>query len=447
MEEKYISARYLKTNKKVVSSFQVVIHYTEISQGKSIPKTYKKSFRVSDYVSEAAARKAAIAHRNEMLPKLKNGPVERVKGSATVSQLAELIPAYYPYTKSTAIKNGKVFRKYIEPEYGETKISEISRADVTKTLRACAERCVEQHVRNVLSVWRKIFQIAIDRGEVTKDATHFVTVPKSDKVTIKSVSERNISVQQFDTFCKALATYGDYKPNQTALIYDRQTILYMVKLCRLCGFRSQEVRAIRKDYIEFLSAEEAGGKERALIYIFSSIGSNSTEMNVVKRTKTPQSQRIVPIEGKKNIDLLREIYAHARDEYLFARYDGTFFTTNQLSDYLNRVSKSCGVKVTMTLLRKSLSSDFYSAQVAAPTVKGIMGHVSENMSANWYASPVSAEILDAMEHREDYYKKTNVPMVNSSTETISTDDLLALRRAEMTDPSHVSSHKMKKPHN
>lgn len=101
----------------------------------------------------------------------------------------------------------------------------------------------------------------------------------------------------------------------------------------------------------------------------------------------------------------------------------------------------------MTLLRKSLSSDFYSAQVAAPTVKGIMGHVSENMSANWYASPVAAEILDAMEHREDYYKKSDVPTVNSSSQSISTDELLALRRAEMTSPSHFSSHKMKKPHN
>ncbi len=83
-----------------------------------------------------------------------------------------------------------------------------------------------------------------------------------------------------------------------------------------------------------------------------------------------------------------------------AKYDGTPFSTNELSDYLYRVSRSCGIKVYSLLMRKALSADLYREGVNPAVTKKLMGHKKEDMSLNAYATTNKKELLKTTKKRK-----------------------------------------------
>lgn len=400
-KEKFIQEVYSnKKNqkKKELIAFVVSVHYTE--DGKR--KNHKKRFRVKDYSSPSAAKAAAVAYRNEVAITIVNKKMEKMPTSYTVNDLMELVPTYFPFSMGTIEKDNKVFDAYVKPNYGTKKLTEIQQIDVQNTLVDCASKCVAQHVRNLKSVWHKIFQVGIQLGITTIDLTQRIKTPKSYHVTERSLGEQNIAQEDFDAFCEALEEYGHYMPEDEKNIYNRQIILYAVKLMRVSGVRSQEVRALKRECIQI--AADQHGHEVAYIHVHASIGSTYNEKNVVRTTKTVESVRTIPIYGEA-VDMIRELLGYSKYDLIFSDYEGKPFSSTEFADYLRRVSESCGIKVYATLLRKSFSADMYRAGVNPAVIKKLMGHKSENMSLNWYATAQAEDILSTMQMRTNLYKK------------------------------------------
>ena len=289
--------------------------------------------------------------------------------------------------------------------YGSYNIKDIREADILKTLQNCASQCGANYVSKLKSVWKKIYIVGQRKRVVQTDLSHLVENPRSEIVTERSLNEQNITEEEFELFCQAMSEYGHYLPSEKEKIYNRNIMLYMLKLMRIIGIRSQEVRALRRENFNLVETEIMDGngnaKRTRLAYVCikKSIGSSRTELVAEVSTKTPQSVRDIPVTGD-GVKLIEEILAYSKHDLVFADYNGDPFSTGDFSDYLYRVSRSCGIKVYSLLMRKSFSADLYREKENPASIKRLMGHKKEDMSLNAYASASREELINATMNRK-----------------------------------------------
>lgn len=404
-KEKYIEEKYSESKADKKKSLVAFVVNMPLPNGE---KFYQR-FRIKDYINVQAAFKDAIKVRDrkqELIRQSREGKISFE--NYTVQELYDLIPSFFDRRLNTYLNISKIYNKYIRDVYGDTDIKDISEEDILLTLRNCAQVCGADYVGKLKAVWKKIFIIAQRKRIIQIDLTALVENPRSENVTERSLSEQNITEKDFQAFCEAMSKYGHYLPSDEKRIYNRNIMLYMLKLMRITGIRSQEVRALRRENIIISETESVDGngnilKSRiAYVCIRRSIGSNKNEHVAEVSTKTPQSARDIPLSGS-NIDLLKEILEYSKHDLIFANYDGKPFSSEDLSDYLYRVSKSCGIKVYSLLMRKSFSADLYREGVNPAITKRLMGHKKEDMSLNAYASAGKEELINTTANRK--YKK------------------------------------------
>ena len=407
--EKYIIARKStrKGHENEVTAYVVLLPLPDGTK-------YNKNFPVKNYKTEGACKRDAIKERDRILGKLAaNESVKAKKSLPTVDEVFEMTLVQFKKRKGSNTKYEKIYSKWIKPKYGNVKISEITKLDVSSTLNEAAETCVRQHVSNIKTVWKRIYDVAIDTLDIpVKDCSRVEMPPCNKKTKRSKKGEQNVTQDVFDEFCKYAANYGNYLDDEKKLIYNRDIMIYALRLNRYIGVRPQEVRAITRDCIQFRDLPyknpETGkieNVEGARIAIDKAVGSTITEEIALRDTKTEESQRWVYL-GKEGADLLREILAYSKYDIVFADYDGNLISSTVYSDFMNRVKhkwwKDTGHKedVYAELMRKALSADNYSHSVSAVVTKQQMGHESENMSANWYATAPDVDVVTAFLNRQ-----------------------------------------------
>ena len=280
-----------------------------------------------------------------------------------------------------------------------------SLADVTSSLNACAAVCTREYVSKLKSLWGKVFSVAKMLGIPVTNWSEIVDLPSSDKHTERSLSEQNITQEDFKKFCEFMSQYGNYAPIQKKAIFRRDIILYMIRFMRITGIRSAEAKALKRKNIRFRNAvikDDNGSDsivEVADVRIETETGSTRTEMNTIRETKTPQSVRTVPV-NPEGTEILREVFSYHDHDLLFCDYGGGILPTHVICDLLANVSKKCGIKVYALLMRKAFSADLYANGVNPAVTKKLMGHKNEDMSLNAYASASDEDAFDAMMNRK-----------------------------------------------
>ncbi|MBR5342034.1 MAG: tyrosine-type recombinase/integrase, partial [Erysipelotrichaceae bacterium] len=299
----------------------------------------------------------------------------------------------------------KQYDKYIKEYFADRDIKDITEEDILSTLTICSKNCSTHYVSKLKTLWKKLFIIAQRKRVLQMNLVDIIESPKSDKVTERSLNEQNITEDDFQAFCEAMSNYGHYLPEEKEKIYNRDIMLYLLKVMRITGMRSQEGRAVKRENIifagnEYIDAEgNATTEEIAYVCVRRSIGSTRDEYDVEINTKTPQSIRDIPVSGV-GVNLLKEVLAYSKHDLLFAKYDGTPIGSDEFSDYLYRVSNSCGIKVYSLLMRKSFSADLYREGVNPAVTKRLMGHKKEDMSLNAYATTNKEELLKTARNRK-----------------------------------------------
>lgn len=409
IKERHIVERYSKNlqdpnGEPILKAYSVSIHYTQ----DGVEKHYQKDFAIKHYLNKTAALKDAVKHRNKIEPvierKTKLLPGE--KEVYTVGELFEMTPNFFPRTQGTYRKNDRIYNTYIKRVYENTPITDIGIEEIQGTLQICAANCVQQQVRNVKTDWHRIFQVAIIKRIPVTDWTQVIDTPISNKVTERSMSEQNITEENFQKFCEFMSGYGGYLPSQKSKIYNRDIITLMLRFMRVTGLRPQEAKAIRRSDVSFDTTVitnkitgESEDTQVAYVAVMRSIGSSFTEKLTEKQTKTPQSRRVLPVFDA-GVDIIKQALEYSVHDMLFADYDGNPFHSDYISDFLYRVSKACGIKVYAGLMRKSFSADNYANGTNPAAIKKMMGHKNENMSVNWYATAASSEVQEAMKNRK-----------------------------------------------
>ena len=441
-KEKFIIERKstVRGKEDTTIAYVVLISYNECIDGKKHRKHYNRSFNVNDYVSPAAALRAAIRERDRVLPMLKG--IENIhynsqmdyttdeilallpsalrmtilnemekkheeKGymNQTVQELYDQIADHYSRRQGTYRHWKFQYKKYIQDDFADKLITDITVADVMKSLNACAEVCAREYVSKLKSLWSKIFSVALMLGIPVTNWSEIVDLPSSDKHTERSLSEQNITEEDFQKFCEFMSHYGNYAPIQRQQIFRRDVILYMIRFMRITGVRSAEAKAISRRNICFHNIDVTGDTGRVItvevadVRIESETGSTRTEMNTIRETKTPQSVRTVPVnpEGAR---ILREVMAYHDHDLVFCDYGGGILPTSVVCSLLGNVSKKCGIKVYTLLMRKSFSADLYANGVNPAVTKKLMGHKNEEMSLNAYASASDKDAFEAMMNRK-----------------------------------------------
>lgn len=404
-KEKYIEER--KNKNGVLTSYRVNAKFPDGS-------VYRKTYSFCDYKTAKDCLKAAIKERNRVLAEYDSGRfVAQEKQNITVNELFEMIPDYTSKRQGTYRKYKIIYGKWIAPEYAKKKISEVTRANIEKTLKKAAETCVRQHVSNILTVWKIMYDIAIyDLDLNIKNRALKVDFPECNHITQRSKSERNISEKDFQDFCSFMAKFGHYLPTEHKQIYNREIMLLCLRLNRYLGLRPQEIRAISKSDVELLDLKYFNyqtGKEDVekgiKVHVWRSVGSTLTQKVALTNLKTAGSERYV-YGGAEARKIVEELFAYSKYDVLFSDYEGNLISSTDMSDYVGRVSRQWNKKngtnipVYSVLMRKAMASDNYRNAVNPIITKNIMGHVEVNTSANWYAGSAVQDQINATLNRK-----------------------------------------------
>lgn len=362
---------------------------------------YCKTFKVKDYKSKEACMRAAIKDRDRILVETEENP--NVNGNnGTVEEVYSHLFEQFPLSKASEIKYDKAYRKYIKPYVGKKKIKDVTYSDVVGSLKECARYCCAKHVSHIKTVWNCIFKTARRMNIQVENFVNDIQDIPNQNVSKRKTEEMSITREEFQEFITFMSQYGNYSLSKKEKIYFRQCVVYMMELMFETGMRPQECKALVREDIQFTS--ESDGMEVAWIHIRHSVGSTLDEMLTIRKTKTPQSIRALPLEDEK-CQLVKEILAWSEHEVIFADYDGNLIDATKLSDYIRRVRKAYNKKTGKNLdmfavrMRKAKASELYRNGVSPVVIKNLLGHEKPDMSIQHYATSTVQERREALNNR------------------------------------------------
>ena len=358
-KESYIRKR--KTKKGI--SYQVSVPY-DSADGRQW-KT--RSFNSWKYPSPADALYEAKQFRDTTLRDIQLGRI--MSDMPTVEYFYNHKWTYFPKALSTREKHDTIFSQCFS-DLRYKPLSDVTATDIQRTLTERAGTHTDDGVKRLLTVWRQIYRTALLENYPIVDLTASVELPKS-RIVPKS---RNVSItrEQFSAFLSAILEYNsdNGEPRRMSLlIYNMLIIMYY------CGFRPSEVLALSKSDIDL---------ERKEISISKAVGCNYAQKRVIIPAKTTQSVRKTPIPDAL-LPQLSAIIEQTETDYLFLDQQGRFLDIDEVSDYIHRVSKSCGIPFNAYMLRHLYATDLVKT-TDARTAQDLLGHASFSMTLDYARS-------------------------------------------------------------
>ena len=324
--------------------------------------TITKSFSESAYRSAKIAFDSAIHYRDKTLYEIREGLLLK-KNNSTVQDMFDAYLESTTDSYKTKRKHEQLFNKYIL--HKDTKIQELTRADVMEDLNKMVEIASDDTIRRLLSIWKNdIVGTALAKEIIVKDVTLGVSRPRSHMVERKRShdTDRNTVLQM-----EGLILH--YVRDK----YDAQIIVYLLELLYYTGMRPAEAEVLTRDDIG-----------RDSISINKELGSSSNHLDVVRRCKTPTSVREVPIHPELH-DVLDELLEFSVHDNVFAKHDGTYMNSDWVGTIIARICRKEGIKFNLYRLRHNMATSLVTHNVDTKTTMELLGHANYGMSV-YYAT-------------------------------------------------------------
>lgn len=336
-------------------------------------KHFTRTLRVIDFPDEKSAWSAARKIRNDALHDIESGKLRKTIPTVKAIYLQRWI--VLPLSIKSRERADAIFRHSFEP-YQDIPLSDITLAQIQKTLNDRAENYPANSVQRVLSLWRSLYKTAAVLGYDIPDKTIGAVLPKSKVVN----QPRNVQIssEDFYRFCDALLMYNaidDIQHNNLAIWYALQIMYYT-------GCRTAEAFALTRSDIH-----------PDHISINKSVGSTQTKKKQIIPTKTKTSVRDVPVVQDLR-PVLDSLLQWATGEQLFLDDTGQLFEINYVSNLIHLVSRKCGIHFTAYMLRHKLSTDLLHAGNSV-VARDILGHSSFGMTLD-YARSTPEQLLSAL---------------------------------------------------
>lgn len=366
--ERYIS---LKKTKKGTKLLQIKITYKD-DYGQQ--KTYYENVTVSDYPTEAQAMKAAVVIRDQLIMKLRQGI--HIGSAPTIKELFEKMLVLKKFSIKTKERKRSSYRNSNLPDIEHTPIDKVTAAMIQNSLNKYAATHGQKDTGRLLTLWKQLYDTAYMLEVNIPDRTKAVKLPAS-KVTVKH-RDVIISDADFEDFMDALWNY-----NSNA--YMSRQIWYALRIMQYTYLRPAEAFALTRNDVE-----------NGYLSISKSIGSTEAETGQIVPTKNEGSVRKIPIPSKL-AGVIQTLLVEARHDLLLCKLDGSPLEIDNVSDYIHRVSKKCGIPFNAYRLRHNGANKMVHSGVDQRTAQDILGHASYGMTLNYARS--------SMEERAEALKK------------------------------------------
>lgn len=348
-KEKYITERVYSKH----SVFRVSVNFN----GKS---KYIGSFSTADYPSRTDALRAAVRARNKAVEEVRQN--RYIEHDLTVEEAYEKTKELLVTNPKTRHRHDMSFYPMIPPCIRMKPISEITAADIQKTLNDYAAHASQGQVDKGMTIWRQIYQICLLLEIPVADRSRMVRKPKSKIPTKKR--KKHCTDDELEAFIEALNEYGD----------DRiltENVTYAFRIMQYLGLRPQEAFAVCSEDIDL---------KNDLFHVQHSIGSTVTGTRQLITTKTPESIRTLPIPAGLRpylVDLLK----NRNTEPLLLAADGKPFEIDDVDDLLLHVYEKCNIKVTCYMMRHNFATAMVKKDLKA--TQNMMGHETPVMTLRY----------------------------------------------------------------
>lgn len=321
-----------------------------------------KTFNEKDYPSAKIAFETAVNFRDKTLYEIRNGMAAR-QNNSTVQNMFD----YYLNTTTDSYKTKRkhtyLFNKYVH--HKDVKMQQLTKAQIQEDMNAMVEIASKDTISKVYSIWKNaIVNNALLQDILVKDIMLGVKKPESKKIHIKKSTDTNKDVLK-EVEKLIIGSMVDK--------YDARIINFLLEIMYYTGMRPCEVIALtRKDIT------------RSGISITKEIGSSRDDVGVVRRCKSPDSIRLVPIHPELK-PILEDLMDFAETEHLFYDHNEHYLDTDRVGNIISRLCKKNKIKFNMYRLRHNMATSLVTNNVDQKTTIELLGHANYDMSL-YYAS-------------------------------------------------------------
>lgn len=331
-KEKYI--KQIQSERTKLWSFRVRYNGTE------------KVFNEKDFLSPSAAFKKAVEYRNSIVAD------KLIAKEVTVNQCYEEINDIYVIRSETKRKLDCFYKKYVH--HKDELIGKVTRADIISDLNMMVDHCSDDTIQRVLSIWKKIFGVAIAKEYISTDLTVNITPQKSHK--IKPVQRNELTDEQ------SLIEIGKLLTTSLKSPLESKQAPLMLMILYYTGMRPGEMFALNKSDIDI---------KKKTISINKEIGSDRESINTVRQCKTPMSVRTIPI-SRKCLPYIKEALKND-SELLFPNSQGGYYSSKDLGDKFHKISATHGYDFHFYQCRHTFITNLFMKGIDLKTIQAIVG--------------------------------------------------------------------------
>lgn len=324
-----------------------------------------KSFGTWNYRNKTEALKDAKRYRDSLL-------LSNVKRDYRLSELLGMSYELHPVRAETKRKQMIMYRKYINMDRF---ISDVTKADISRTLAAMVEDKSDDTIGRVLSIWKRIYDTAIDMECVDRNLAQSVKAPQSMLIQAK---KKNLIVTR-EEILKIEEIVGN------AIQHPVEKLMYvsLLEFLWFTGLRPSEALALTKEDVD------------DSVHVTKAVGSSIEEKFTIRKTKTAKSVRDVPIadELKPIVDELKRLdYG-----FLFVDRYGCMMNSTKVGDRLYQILRPHGIEFNLYMLRHSFSQRLMDSGANSKTHQELMGHTSFNATVSMYGQSSSEQKRKAIQ--------------------------------------------------
>lgn len=318
-----------------------------------------KSFTQTDRISSSMAFKMAIRYRNELLLE---DLVEKPQ-DVSVDDCFNQITDIYVIRTETLRKLTIFYNKYVHNK--DKSLADITRFDIINDLNSMVEICSDDTITRVLSIWKKIYGVAIAKNYIEKDLTLHIIAPRSHK---KANSKRNelITIDCLENIISIVESSKMAKNDKVVLPLMLRTLFYT-------GLRPSECFALTRKDVDL---------KNKVIIVNKEVGSNLNDNWMIRQCKTKESNRQVPISDKLLPTLEKAI--KLKGNYLFPNKD-TFYN-NTLGDRLHKLASKHGIDFHLYQCRHTFITTLFMNGVDLKTIQEIVGQKVDSTTIGYVVS-------------------------------------------------------------